>query len=129
MEEKRNFYKTVSEICAKDTRYKSDSYEFVMQALYFTQNKLKRQGHISGRELSIGLRDFAIELYGPMAKAVLAHWGITKTEDFGNIVFNMIQNKVLSKTEEDSLDDFQNVFDFEAAFGNIFRSTPITEIS
>ncbi len=115
-----DFIKAVDVIYAKDSRYKPDSYEFVIQALHFAQKKLKKQGHLSGRELALGMRDFAIEQYGPMAKAVLGHWGIHKTIDIGNIVYNMINAKLLSKTEEDSLGDFKDVYDFEEAFKNIF---------
>jgi uncharacterized repeat protein (TIGR04138 family) len=128
MEEKKDFYQVVEKICAKDIRYKQDSYEFLMQALHFTQGKLKRQGHITGRELLEGIRQFAIDQYGPMAKTVLNHWGITKTEDFGNIVFYMVENKLLSKTETDSIEDFKDVYDFDTAFGNILRDTIIEEL-
>jgi len=128
MEEKKDFYQIVEEICAKDNRYKPDSYEFVMQALHFTQGKLNRQGHITGRELLEGIRQFAIEQYGPMSKTVLNHWGITKTEDFGNIVFNMTENKLLSKTETDSIEDFKDVYDFNVVFGNVLRDSIIEEI-
>lgn len=126
-EKKKDFYQAVEEICVNDPRYKPDSYEFVMQALYFTQKKLSRQGHISGKELSQGMRDFVIDQYGPMAKTVLHHWGITKTEDFGNIVFNMIDKKILSKTEEDSLDDFKDIYKFESVFNNILAEQLIKE--
>jgi len=128
MTEKKDFYRAVEEICEKDKRYKSDGYEFLMQALYFTQKKLKKQTHVSGKELSEGLRDFAIEQYGPMAKTVLKHWGITRTQDFGSIVFNMIDRKILSKTDEDSIDDFKDVYDFEVAFGNILPESIAKEI-
>jgi len=128
MKEKKDFYQVIEEICVKDPRYKGDAYEFVMQALYFTQKKIKRQGHMSGKELSEGIRDFAIQEYGPMVKTLLCHWGITKTEDFGNIVFNMIGKKVLSKTEEDSVDDFKDVYDFEKTFNNILRECVLKEI-
>ena len=127
MEEKRDFYQIVEEICAKDSRYQPDSYEFLMQALHFTQTKLKRTGHVSGRELSEGLRDFAIELYGPMAETVLSHWGIKDTADFGTIVFTMIEHKLLSKTEEDSLDHFRNLFDFKEAFSNVLKNSTLEE--
>jgi len=119
MEEQKDFYQVVEEICAKDPRYKPDSYEFLMQALHYTQGKLKRQGHISGKELSEGIRDLTIEQYGPMAKTVLNHWGITRTEDFGNIVFNMIDKELLSKTEGDSIDDFKDVYNFNLAFDKV----------
>lgn len=121
MEEKKDFFQVIDEICAEDTRYKPDSYEFVMQGLYFTQKKLKKDSHISGRELLDGLRKLAVEEYGPMARTVLQHWGIRGTQDFGNIVFNMINKKILSKTEEDSIDDFKDIYDFESAFGNFFQ--------
>lgn len=123
MEKQKNFYEVVQELCEKDSRYKADAYEFLLEALHFTQTRLKKQGHISGKELLEGMRDFAIEQYGPMAKTVLSHWGITKTQDFGNMVFNMIEKSLLSKTETDSLDDFKDVYNFELVFSNVLRDS------
>jgi len=123
MDEIINFFQVVEEVCDKDPRYKPDAYEFLMLALNFTQKKLKRQGHVSGRELVEGMRDFAIEQYGALAKTVLGHWGITKTRDFGNMVFNLIDRKMLGKTEADSIEDFSDVYDFEAAFANVIENT------
>jgi len=128
MEEKKDFYQVVEEIYAKDSRYKPDSYEFVLQALHFTQAKLKRETHVTGGELADGIREFAIQQYGPMAKVVLNHWGINKTQDLGNIVFNLIDKNLLSKTGEDSIGDFRDVYDFESAFGNVLRDSVIKEI-
>ena len=127
------FWKLVEDICSKDKRYKPDAYEFVLQGLSFTQNKFKRQApynakhftaeHVSGRELACGLRDFAINQYGALARSVLSHWGINQTQDFGNIVFNMIEKKLLSRTEEDCLADFNVVYDFNAAFANVLADS------
>lgn len=127
MEEQKNFYQVVEGIFIEDNRYKPDAYEFVIQALHFTQNKLKRETHVTGRELLEGIREFAIEQYGPMVKTVLSHWGITKTVDFGNIVFNMVGKKLLSKTDEDTIDDFKDIYDFDAVFGNILRDSVIKD--
>lgn len=113
------FYDLVEEICGQDKRYKPDAYEFVLLGLTFTQKKLKRQTHVSGAELAAGLRDYAINQYGALACRVLTHWGISQTRDFGNIVFNMIKEKLLSKTKEDSLADFNAVYDFKEAFANV----------
>ena len=113
-----DFLRVVEEILADDLRYKPDSYEFVAQALHFTQKRMKRKGHITGRELLEGIREFALEQYGPMAKAVLNHWGITKTEDFGNIVFNLIEKGLFARTAADSRDDFKDVYDLETALSN-----------
>jgi uncharacterized repeat protein (TIGR04138 family) len=119
------FYGLVEEICLKDKRYKPDAYEFVLGGLGFTQKKLKKTAHVSGVQLACGLRDYAINQYGALAARVLAHWGINQTQDFGNIVFNMIERKLLSKTEEDSPLDFEAVYDFKAAFSNILAESVI----
>ena len=67
------FFDLVEEICSRDNRYKPDAYEFVLQGLNFTQDKLKKKAHVSGRELAFGLRDYAIEQYGALAQTVLMH--------------------------------------------------------
>jgi len=119
------FYDLVEEICNQDKRYKPDAYEFVLQGLNFTQNKLKRKTHVSGAELACGLRDYAINQYGALASSVLAYWGIKQTQDFGNIVFSMIEKKLFAKAQEDSLADFNAVYDFKSAFANVLADSVI----
>ncbi|MEM6930765.1 MAG: Minf_1886 family protein, partial [Myxococcota bacterium] len=72
--------------------------------------------HVSGADLCLGLRELAIDRYGRLAKTVLHRWRVRETADFGRIVFAMIDAGLLSKTDEDSFDDFVNVYDFEEAF-------------
>ncbi|MDD2702434.1 MAG: hypothetical protein PHC33_00255 [Candidatus Omnitrophica bacterium] len=122
-----NFYVVIEDICERDKRYKPDSYEFVMEGVRFSQLCLKKTGHVSGRELSEGLRELAVKKFGPMAKSVLQYWGITRTEDIGNIVFNMIDKKILQKTETDTLDDFRDVYSFEEAFKNVLSDITLAE--
>lgn len=117
------FLDLVEEICRHDKRYKPDAYEFVLQGLNFTQKKLKKQAHVNGRELAFGLRDYAIEQYGALSQRVLSHWGISQTRDFGEIVYSMIEKRLLSKSEEDYLDDFNLVYDFNTAFANVLADT------
>ena len=119
------FYDLVEQICLKDKRYKPDAYEFVLGGLGFTQKKLKKNTHISGVQLAYGLRDYAINQYGALASRVLAHWGINQTQDFGNIVFSLIEKKLLSKTEEDHLADFAAVYDFKTVFSNVLADCVI----
>ncbi|MDD5120416.1 MAG: hypothetical protein PHR84_03810 [Candidatus Omnitrophica bacterium] len=130
------FRDLVEDICKNDRRYKPDAYEFVLQGLNFTQEKLKKQPlykakvaagqtHVSGHELVLGLKDYAICQYGAFANRVLSYWGINQTQDFGNIVFNMIESKLLSKAEEDSLADFNDVYDFKAVFSNVLADSVI----
>ena len=72
--------------------------------------------HISGADLCLGLRDYAVGQYGLMARSVLRHWHINTCEDFGHIVFAMVEAGLMFKTEEDSIKDFQGVYDFSNAF-------------
>lgn len=117
----------IKEICAKDNRYAPDGYYFVLESLDFTLKMLDRpstsvrERHISGRELLEGIRNFAIEEFGPMALRVLRRWGITRTEDFGEIVFNLVDSGKLRRTAEDSRKDFANGYDFDDAFVHVFR--------
>jgi uncharacterized repeat protein (TIGR04138 family) len=122
-----NFYEIIEGICEQDKRYKPDSYEFVMEGVRFSQVRLKKTGHVSGRELAEGIRELAIKKFGPMARSVLQYWGMTKTEDIGNIVFNMIEKKILQKTENDTLDDFRDVYSFDEAFKNVLPDINLTE--
>ena len=97
-------------------RYSDTAYLFVLAALQFAINELDEPRHITGQELAEGCRDLAIERFGPMARTVLEHWGIHSTGDMGEIVYALIECRVLIKQDDDSLDDFQDVFDFDDAF-------------
>lgn len=106
----------IEKIAEKDPRYDPEAYLFLMKGLNSTVSKFEKHRHVSGQELSEGLRLYAIEQFGPMARTVLENWGVSSTEDFGNMVFNMIDAKLFSKTETDSIDDFKGIYDFKEAF-------------
>jgi uncharacterized repeat protein (TIGR04138 family) len=79
--------------------------------------------HVSGHELSVGLKDYAIDRYGMMAKSVLNKWGIYHTLDFGKIIFAMVEAGLMRTTEEDQLEDFDGVYDFDDVFPDPTRHT------
>ena len=108
-------------ILKKDPRYTPAAYLFVREGLDHTVRKLEKPRHVSGQELLDGMRLYALEQYGPMAKRVLAESGITECVDFGNIVFNLVDEGLLGKTEEDSIEDFMDGYDFHEAFIQPFR--------
>ncbi len=110
------FFEKVEKICQQDSRYKPDAYEFLMEALFFTQKTLKKPYHVSGKELLEGIRSLVLERFGPMSLTVLKHWGVKKTVDFGEIVFNLVNSGLLKKTEEDKISDFKDAYDFKEAF-------------
>ena len=117
----QEFYNILEIICEKDSRYKQDSYEFVMEALAYSQKKFRRVKHVSGIELLEGMKELLLNKYGPMALSVLRHWGVGKTEDFGRIVFNLVENKVLSKAEDDDIRIFRGGYDFQEVFAQGYR--------
>jgi uncharacterized repeat protein (TIGR04138 family) len=109
------FLKKIEEFTKRDSRYRPDAYSFTMNALNFTQSRLKKL-HVSGQELLNGIKEYGLQQFGLMTRTVFEHWGIRKTEDFGEIVFNMIEMGLMDKTKQDSKDDFKSGYDFQEAF-------------
>lgn len=103
--------------------YPQEAFQFVRDGLghavkliYGDQQEAGQDRHVNGQQLCLGLRDYAIVRYGMLARTVLSRWGITVTEDFGRIVFAMIDAGLLRRSEDDSLEDFRAVYDFDEAF-------------
>jgi uncharacterized repeat protein (TIGR04138 family) len=96
--------------------YHETAYLFILSALHFTIERLGEPRHISGPELAEGCRDLALQRWGLMARSVLEYWGITGTRDLGEIVFALVDLGVLVKQDDDSIDSFDGVYDFEEAF-------------
>ena len=134
----------IVELLKEDSRYTFDAYVFVFESLNYAQNVLGMgkeaaseppepaegeppQRHVTGQQLCEAVRQFAIEQFGYMAKDVLASWGVHKTGDFGEIVFNLIRTGQMRKTPEDNREDFENVYDFETAFRQEFKISPPKE--
>ena len=116
-----NAEKLLDGILARDTRYTVEAYAFVRAGLDYTVRRLEKPRHVSGQELLDGIREFALAEFGPMTKTVLNGWGIKRTEDVGEIVFNMVETGLLGKTEKDNRADFANGYDFDDAFRKPFR--------
>jgi uncharacterized repeat protein (TIGR04138 family) len=119
------FEEVLEQILARDPRYTRESYFFVREALDFTQKIAAKSGrdqvrHVTGQELLDGIREFALQQYGPMTQLLLGEWGLTRCEDFGELVFNMVEAGLLAKTKKDSREDFKGGYDFDDAFRRPF---------
>jgi len=110
-------------ILTRDTRYTAEAYFFVRDALDHTVRQLETPRHISGQELLDGIRKYALGQFGPVTQRVLSEWGINECIDFGHIVFNLVNEGLLGKTDEDSITDFSGGYDFTEAFVHPFRPT------
>ncbi len=111
--------KRIDEIRQRDRRYSARAFFFVLEALDFTIEELsqrRRDRHITGKELLMGIRDLARERFGPLAKDVFQQWGILCTEDFGEIVFKLCGAGLLQRRAQDSKQDFEDGFDFDRTF-------------
>ena len=111
----------VDRLRKKEPKYQAGAYQFVHEALDFRVSQLPERRHISGQELLEGVKQYAFEKFGPMARTVLNHWGLEAGEDVGRIVFLLIEVGVLSKTEEDTLDDFAGIMRFDDEFEKAYR--------
>ena len=120
--------RSIAEVVEAVGLYPEDAYRFVQLGLGFTVDRIHGKDpdpnacrHISGRDLSEGLRDYALAQWGMLARTVLARWNITSTLDFGRIVFALVDNGFMQKTDEDTIEDFRNVFDFRTAFDGHYK--------
>jgi uncharacterized repeat protein (TIGR04138 family) len=121
MKTTEDIYQIVEQIVQKDDRYKAEAYLFVLAAYRYTLKKLGRSRHVTGEDLLEGIKGLGIKQYGPTTRMVFEHWGVRTTEDFGRIVFNMVDAGLMRKTEEDSIEDFKAVFDFIEEFDRKFK--------
>ncbi len=132
METKNSFI----ELLKRDKRYKMESYRFINDALNYAQEVMKLgkksvtetsaaiapidENHVTGQDLSLAVKEYALDQYGYLALPVLVDLGIKKTDDIGQIVYNLIEIGLMRKTPEDKIEDFHNVFDLAAELENGF---------
>jgi len=124
----KSFSQAIDEIVLLDNRFHPDAYHFLKDALDFTVKRIvdeeKKPRHVNGAELMHGFRDYTLKEFGPMSKPLLKEWGITKTRDVGDMVFNLIGQSIFSKEEGDSPTDFDAIYSFKKAFESPFLPSP-----
>lgn len=129
MQQDPDFAEIVTLICKEDARFDRKAYDFVRVGLDHTVKELRKKDasradksrHVTGPELLDGLRVYALDQFGPLTKTVLEAWGVHRCQDFGEIVFNLIEYNVFSKTESDRREDFSDIYDFDDAFVKPFQ--------
>jgi uncharacterized repeat protein (TIGR04138 family) len=120
--------KTIDQVIEEQGLYPHEAFEFVRRGLTYTVEHVhatltdpEASRHVSGQQLCEGLRQFALLQWGFLARTVLKRWKILRTEDFGKIVFTLVESGEMSSTDEDSIGDFRHVYDFAAAFDSAYR--------
>lgn len=117
----------IMEICRRDGRFAPAAYRFVMwEGIEYTTKEYlklteKTRRHLTGQEVCEGLRRLALQQFGYMAYDVWRSWGIRTTRDWGEIIFNLCGHKLLQRTDQDRVEDFDNVYDLEKGLKQAFR--------
>ena len=111
----------MARIRSRGGRYHERAYLFVLGTIEFLQSRLEARRHVTGVELAWACRDFARQQFGLLAPVVLAHWGITRTEDMGRIVFTLVEVSLLVTQPGDMESDFESVYQFADAFGDSYE--------
>lgn len=125
--QEHEFSEVIELIRKEDPRFEKGAYFFIRQALDYTirrrddQEEKPKTRHVSGEELLDGIREYALEQYGPMARTLFEEWNVEECRHFGEIVFQLVDYGVLGKTDDDSLEDFCDGYDFDEAFAAPFR--------
>ena len=92
------------------------------------EESAQAERHLTGQQLCEASRRYALDQYGLLAKTVLESWGIRSTDDFGEVVYNLIEVDLMKKSEHDRREDFDGVFDFEQGLTGAFEFTAVDEI-
>lgn len=111
----------MSRIRARGGQYHERGYLFVLGTIEFLQTRLEVRRHVTGPELAWACRDFAQQQFGLLAPVVLGHWGITRTEDLGRIVFTLVEVGLLVTQPGDAEADFEGVYQFADVFGDSYE--------
>ena len=113
---------SLEKIAKEDGRFSPQIVRFVYEGLGYTATKVMPEpSHVTGQTLSEGLKKLALEKWGRLAKLVLNTGGVTTTRDLGEIVYMMIKHKWMSAQPTDSIDDFNDAYDFETVFKDQFK--------
>jgi uncharacterized repeat protein (TIGR04138 family) len=120
--------KKLEDVVSEVGLYPIEAYDFIRRGLGYTVSKIhggvkdpQASRHVSGQQLCEGLREFALLEWGMLARTVLSRWNIRRTFDFGRIVFALVDNGLMSKTDDDDIEDFRDVYDFKSAFEARYR--------
>jgi uncharacterized repeat protein (TIGR04138 family) len=114
--------KNLETIAAEDGRFSPNAIQFIYEGLAYTaKNILAEPHHVTGQTLSKGLKKLAVEKFGRLAMLVLNNWGLYNTRHFGEIVYLMIANEWMSAQPTDTIEDFNDVYDFKTVFKDNFQ--------
>ena len=112
--------RSIEELARQDRRYPPMAYMLVFEGLECALARLPARRHVTPRELAEGVREAALKQWGLLARTVLESWNIRSTGEIGDLVFNLIERKLLVAGAEDNRTQFEDLFDFDEGFDRAF---------
>jgi uncharacterized repeat protein (TIGR04138 family) len=116
----------LAHLCRRDPRYPLEAYDFLFAVMGFVQQRLRERGeltdprsnHVSSRQLAEGFRDFALQEFGLMARAVFHAWNLRSTDDIGELMYNLFSIGLMDKDPTDRKEDFHALYDLDEALAH-----------
>ena len=99
---------TFDDIIAKDSRYDARAYALLMDVV--------RRRQEDNFDLLDEFRETVLDQYGPLSYTVLTEWGVTCTEDVGEMMFNLAEAHRVEREEGDTSESFASRYDFKEEF-------------
>jgi len=131
--QKETFEDAIKRITQQDSRFEADAYYFLKEALDYTAQEMslsseEHSRHVSAEQLLHGFKDLALKEFGPMASTLFNEWGIKSCGDVGDIVFLLIKEGVFGKQDNDSPEDFIEVYSFQSAFIDPYLPKQVSKV-
>ena len=119
----------IEELAHRDPRYAPEAYQFVFDALDYASRRASRaqagavadEEHISVPDFIRGARELALRDFGMMAPAVFRAWGVRRSDDLGEIVFNLIGAGLMDPAAADDRGAFHDACDLETGLVDGYR--------
>lgn len=102
------------DILERDQRFHPYAYALLMDVVHYLSTDGER--HVSGEEVLDEFKERTLDQFGPMSYTVLTEWGVTCTEDIGEMMFNLVEGNRVRKDDEDSAEAFVGGYDFKEIF-------------
>ena len=96
-------------------------YMFGCALRWYRGTKEGKTGHLTARDFCYLIRAYTLSCtHDDRAAAVsaLKFWGVWRSEDIGAMVYAMIDVSMMQASEQDSPNDFDNLFDVDALFAH-----------
>lgn len=103
---------SLHQVSQKHNKYPVQAYLLIYETLDWLHQK-GNVSHLTGADLSQAMFSYSLAVYGLLSKMVWRELNILRSEDIGNMVYHLLDEKLMNKQETDNQSDFDNVLTIE----------------